>query len=91
MTTEVILYRNPGEQAMWNVLMGPFGMWLVIGIVSAVVGAIVYAVVEGFAFKRKNKVQLWLYHNLHVVKYTAIAAAIAAAIGTFVAIAYPIW
>jgi len=87
MTTEVIMYRNPGEQAIWNLMMGPFGMWLTIGVVSAVVGGIVYTIVEGFAFKRKNKVQLWLYNHRPVIGRIAITAAI----GTFVAIAYPIW
>jgi hypothetical protein len=87
MTTEVIVYRNPGEQAIWNMLMGPVGMWLTIIAVSLIVGALVYVLVEGFAFKRKNKVQWWLYNHRPVIGHIATASII----GTFVAIAYPIW
>lgn len=92
MTTEVILYRNPGEQAVWNLLMGPFGMWLTIIIISVVAGGVTFVLIEGMVYKRTRKRthehKFWRYlrERMHIVKYVSWVVSVL----TFIIIAYPI-
>ena len=43
MTTEVIVYRNPGEQAFWNLMMSGEALPLIVGLVAGAAFFIFYA------------------------------------------------
>ena len=89
MTQSIIVYQNPGQEAIWNLLMGPFGMWLTLFVLSIVAGGVMFMVLEHQVMKfarRNNKIAIYL-RKTTLIGYISFVFALI----VFGALAYPVW
>jgi hypothetical protein len=54
MATEIIVYRNPGEKAMWDLLSTETGTYVLMGICGLISAALIFTVIQGLYQNYRN-------------------------------------
>ena len=70
MTTEVIVYRNPGEQAFWNLMMSGEALPLILGVIAA------FAVFYFYAIKIEKLFKGFTRNQMDVINWIALIISI---------------
>lgn len=70
MTTEVIVYRNPGEQAFWNLMMSGEALPLILGVIAA------FAVFYFYAIKTEKLSRRFTRNQVDVMNWVAVFVSI---------------
>jgi hypothetical protein len=57
--TEIIIYRNPAEKALWDFISTPAGTFIILGVCGILTAGLIFTVVQGlyqnFKMWRRNR------------------------------------